>query len=54
MRLHVKYTLFLSDFNENFNFLDILAQNSLIQNFMKISPEGTALYCADGRFNRHT
>jgi hypothetical protein len=44
--LHVKYPLFLSDFNESRNFTTGLGQ--YVSNFMKIRPVG-----ADERTDRH-
>jgi len=44
--LHVKYPLFLSDFNET-NFLDRFSENTQILNFMKIRPVGIVLFHAD-------
>jgi hypothetical protein len=41
---HVKYRLFLSDFNENWIFLTDFRKNPQISNFTKIRPVG-----ADGR-----
>jgi hypothetical protein len=37
--LHVKYPLFLSDFNENLYFLYRFSKNPQISNFMKIRPQ---------------
>jgi Fe-S-cluster formation regulator IscX/YfhJ len=42
--LHVKYPLFLSDFNDPY----------IIQNFMKIRPVGAKLFHADGQTDRQT
>jgi len=54
IRLHVKYLLFLSDFNETcLNFLDGFSKTSEIANFMKIRPVG-AEFLADGRTDRRT
>ena len=44
----MKYPLFLSDFNETLNFLDILWKKSQISNFIKICPVGVELLPADG------
>jgi len=46
--LHVKYQLFLSDFNETI-FFDIFWKNTQIPNFMKIPPVGAELFHEDGR-----
>jgi hypothetical protein len=50
--LHVKYPLFLSDFNE-INFLDRFSKNSQISDFMKIRPVGAQLFHADRLTDRH-
>ena len=47
--LHVKYALFLTDFNETRNFLDRFSKISYISNFMKIRPVGAELFHVDGR-----
>jgi hypothetical protein len=47
--LHVKYRLFLSDFNKPFNIHDTVLKNIQILNFMKIHPVGAELFHADGR-----
>ena len=47
--LHVKYSLLLSDFDKNMNFLNRLSKNPQISNFMKIRPVGAELFHADGR-----
>jgi hypothetical protein len=52
--LHVKYPLFLSDFNEIFNFVDKFSRNMQLSNFMKIRPVGAELFLADGRTGRGT
>ena len=44
--LHVKYPLFLSDFNENF--LDRFSKNTPISVFMKIRLVGVEVFRADG------
>ena len=41
--LHAKYPSFLSDFNENLNFLDGFSDSTVISNFMKIRPIGDEL-----------
>ena len=43
----MKYPLLLSDINEIF--LDRFSKNIRISNFMKIRPEGAALFHADGQ-----
>jgi hypothetical protein len=45
--LHVKYRLFLSDFNENFIFVTVLKKYSIL-NFVNIRLVGAELYHADG------
>jgi len=51
---HVKYPLFLSDFNLNFNFLAGFSKNPEISNSMKIRPVGAELFHADRRWTeRH-
>jgi len=47
--LHVKYRLFLLDFNETRIFIDSLSKTTPISNFMKIHPVGAELFYADGR-----
>jgi hypothetical protein len=42
--LHVKYPLFLLDFNETWNFLDRFSKNTQLSNFMKIRPVGAELF----------
>jgi len=44
--LHVKYPLFLSDFNE-LNFLDRFSKNRKISDFMIICPVGAELFHVD-------
>jgi hypothetical protein len=44
MSFHVKYLLFLSDFNETVIFLTVLQNNSPISNFMKLHPVVTELF----------
>jgi len=50
---HVKYPLFLSDFNET-NFLDRFSKNPQISSFMKIRPVGTAMFHTDGQMDGRT
>jgi hypothetical protein len=47
--LHVKYPLFVTEFNEAWISLDRFSKNTQIQNFMKIRPVGAELFHADGR-----
>jgi hypothetical protein len=49
--LHVKYPLFLSDFNETWIF-STLSKNIQILNVMKMNPVGAGLFHADGRTQR--
>ena len=44
--------LFLSDFNETWNFLDRFSKNTQIQNFMKIQPVRAELFEADRRTDK--
>jgi hypothetical protein len=46
--LHVKYPLFLSDFNNPWNLVDRFSKNIQISNFTKICPVGVTLFHADG------
>ena len=46
--LHVKYPLFLSDFNKTL-IPDKFSENTLILNFMKLYPLGAELFHADGQ-----
>jgi len=52
--LHVKYPLFLSDFDKNFDFLQLFCINKRIPNFMEIREVGAELYHADGRMGGRT
>ena len=47
--LHVKYPLFLSDFNESCIFSTGFRKNTQISNFMKIRSVEAELFHADGR-----
>jgi hypothetical protein len=42
--LHVKYTIFLSYFNENLNFPETLSKNTRVLKFMKIHPMGAEFF----------
>jgi hypothetical protein len=50
---HVKYPLFLSDFNESWIFRADFLKNIQISNFVKILPVGADLFHSDGRTYRH-
>ena len=45
--LHVKYRLFLPDFNETWIFSTGFQKNTQISNFMKIRPAGAEFFHAD-------
>jgi hypothetical protein len=51
--VHVKYPLFLSEFNESLLFLTGFREILKISNIMKIPPLGAELFNADGRTDRH-
>jgi len=52
--LHIKYSLFLSDFDENLNFLhSFFFKNTQISNFMKIRLLEAELFYVDERTYRH-
>ena len=51
---HVKYPLFLPDFNEAWIFPTVYSKNTQISNFMKIRAVGAELFHADGRMDRQT
>ena len=46
--LHVKYPLFLADFNKTW-IPDKFSKNTLVSNFIKIHPVGAESYHADGQ-----
>ena len=50
-RLHVKYRLFFSDFNETSIFSTYIRKKK-IPNFIEIRPVGTELFHAGGRTDR--
>jgi len=52
--LHVKYPLFVSDFNEIKIFLDKFSNNIQISNFVTICVVGAELFHEDGQTDRHT
>ena len=47
VRFHVKYPLFLSDFNESWNFLKRVSKNTQILSFTKILLMGSELFHVD-------
>jgi hypothetical protein len=47
--LHVKYTLFLSDFNKTWFFFDKFSKNTQISNFIKIRTMATEFFFPFGR-----
>ena len=54
IRLHVKYPLFLSDFNETLIFLTYFSTNTQIWKFMENHPVQADLFHADRqRLERH-
>ena len=52
-RLHVKYTLFLSDFNESRIFSTDFRKKTYISNLIKIRPAGAELFHADEMGDEH-
>ena len=53
-RLHVKYPLFLSDFNKNWIFSKYFRKRAQVSNLIKICPVGAELFHTDGRTDRQT
>ena len=51
--LHIIYSLFLSDLNENRNFSTDFRKNTQISILMKIHSAGVELLHADGLTDRH-
>ena len=51
--LHVKYPLFLSDFNKTCIISKDFSKNTQIPNFIKIRPVGAELFHAEGKTDRH-
>jgi hypothetical protein len=51
--LHIKYPLFLSDFNDASIFLERFSKIPKISNFMKIRPVKAVLFRAERRTNRY-
>jgi hypothetical protein len=47
--LHVKYSLFLSDFTETWISSTNVSKNTQISNFIKIRPVGAEMFHADGQ-----
>jgi hypothetical protein len=47
--LHVKYPLFLSDFNQTWIFSTDFSKKAQVSNLIKIHPVGTELFHAGGR-----
>ena len=47
--LHVKYPLFLSDFNETWTFFGRISKNTQLPNFMKIRLQGAEMFHVDRR-----
>jgi len=52
--LHVKYPLFMSDFNETWIYPDRFSKNTQISNFMKIRLVGAELFHADRQTDGQT
>jgi len=53
IKLHIKYPLFMSDFNE-IDFSRQIFENNEILNFMKIRPMPAELFHADRRMERQS
>ena len=47
--LHVKYLLFLSNFNKTSIYVFFFRKGNKVPNFMKMRPVGTELFHADGQ-----
>ena len=52
--LHVKYPIFLPDFNENVIFWTDFSKNPQISSFVKIRPLGAEIFHADEQTDRQT
>ena len=52
--LHVKYPLFLSEFNTSLNFSTYFAKSTQVSNFIKIRPVGDEVFYADGQTDKQT
>jgi hypothetical protein len=50
--VHVKYFLFVSDFNQSWTSSIDLAKNTPLSNLIKIRPVGTELFRTDGQTER--
>ena len=53
IHIHIKYPLFLSDFNETWIFWTVFffSKNTQISNFMKVRRVGAEFFQANGRTN---
>ena len=51
--IHVKYPLFLLDFNETWTLPTDLKKNNQMPHFIKIRPVGAELFHVDRRTDRH-
>ena len=52
--LHVKYRLFLSDFNESWTFSSDFSKNTQISSLIEIHPVGAELFHVDRKRDRQT